>query len=302
MNFFVRISVFFFLFTRVAMAAEVSLTFDDFDVSDSVMLSASERNQRILKVLNGHHIAATLFVKAKNVDSERGRALMQEWDKKGHQIANHSYSHLSYSSPRVTFEQFSRDILRAEALISDMNHFKKLFRFPYLHEGNTKEKRDQIRVFLKNQHYDAGHVTIDASDWYINDRMKERLRKSPKADLKPYRDYFLNHIWDRANFYNDLSKKVLGREVKHTLLLHYNLLNSLFLADLIDLFETKGWKVISSSEPFEDPLFKMQPDIIPAGNSILWALAKETGKFDSILRDPGEDGDYEKESMDRLGL
>jgi len=34
----------------------------------------------------------------------------------------------------------------------------------------------------------------------------------------------------------------------------------------------------------------------------VWALAKESGKFEEILRYPGEDGDYEKAKMDQLGL
>lgn len=35
---------------------------------------------------------------------------------------------------------------------------------------------------------------------------------------------------------------------------------------------------------------------------IVWALAKQTGKFDDILRYPGEDSAYEKPKMDKLGL
>lgn len=289
--------------SRLLFAAEVSLTFDDFDVSDSLLLTAEERNNRILKVLTDHNnIESTLFVQAKNVESPRGKALLKEWDDRGHAIANHTYSHLSYSSPKVDFNQFSKDLLQAENLIKTATHFEKLFRFPYLHEGNTQEKRDQLRQFLKARHYKIGYVSIDASDWFVNDRLKDRIQKNPKTDLAPYRDYYLAHIWDRATFYNDLSKKVLGREIKHTLLLHYNLLNALFLNDLVEMFQKKGWKVISSNDAFSDPVFQMEPNIVPAGNSILWALAKETGKYDSILRDPGEEGDYEKGPMDKLGL
>jgi len=31
-------------------------------------------------------------------------------------------------------------------------------------------------------------------------------------------------------------------------------------------------------------------------------MAKQTGLFDSLLRYPAEDGEYEKEKMDALGL
>lgn len=287
---------------KSSYAAQVSLTFDDFNVDDVVMLTAEDRNKRLLEILDHHHLKTTLFVRAKYIDSVRGKILLREWNSNGHQIGNHSYSHWSYNSPKVSFQQFTQDLLKAESLFSDLSCFQKLFRFPYLHEGNTQNKRDQFRSFLKAHQYQIGHVTIDASDWYINNRMIDKFKKAPKSDLAGYRDYFLNHIWDRANFYNGLSKKVLGREVKHTLLLHYNLLNALFLEELVLMFEKKGWKVISSVEAFQDPVFKKEPQIVPAGNSILWALAKETGKYDTLLRDPGEDGDYEKEAMDKLGL
>ena len=130
----------------------------------------------------------------------------------------------------------------------------------------------------------------------------DRLKQDSKANLKGYRDYYLQHIWDRAQFYDGLSKKVLGRSVKHTLLIHHNQLNALFLNDLIAMFGSKGWRVISAREAFQDPVFQMEPDIVPAGESILWALAKETGKFDHLLRYQGEDAAYEKPMMDKLGL
>src|SRR5262245_11044241 len=108
--------------------------------------------------------------------------------------------------------------------------------------------------------------------------------------------------WERSVYYDDLSRRALGRSVKHTLLVHHNLLNKLFLGDLLTMFERKGWKLIDAAEAFTDPVFAAEPKILPAGESILWALAKESGKFDRDLRYPGEDSVYEKPKMDRLGL
>ncbi len=45
--------------------------------------------------------------------------------------------------------------------------------------------------------------------------------------------FYTSHILDRARFYHDLSVKVFGKEIKHTLLIHHSLLNALFLKDLI---------------------------------------------------------------------
>jgi hypothetical protein len=109
-------------------------------------------------------------------------------------------------------------------------------------------------------------------------------------------------MWERSLYYDDLARKVLGRPVKHTILMHYNLLNALFLGNLLDMFRSKGWKLIDAADAFTDPVFSASPNIVPAGESIIWALAKETGKFDKLLRYPGEDSVYENAKMDKLGL
>jgi hypothetical protein len=279
---------------------QVAITLDDFIWFDAPRLTAEERNRGLLDALRTHRIKAAMFVTGRFVDNETGQRLLRAWNRDGHMIGNHSYSHLHYHN--VTFERFSQDLLRGEGVIKQHPQFRKFFRFPFLKEGETRAKRDGMRAFLKEHGYRNGHVTIDTSDWYIDQRLRARLDKNPKAELAPYRDYYLDHLWESSVYYNDLSQKVLGRSVKHTLLLHHNVINGLFLGDVLSMFERKGWKLIDAEEAYTDPVFSSVPDILPAGESIIWALAKQTGKFDKLLRYPGEDSDYEKAKMDRLSL
>lgn len=283
--------------------SQVAITMDDLDLngSDTPKLTLDERNAAILKALREHSgLKAALFVCGMRVDNDKGKNHLSAWDKEGHIIANHSYSHLYY--PNNAFEKYAQDILRGEAVIKDFPHFQKIFRFPYLKEGDTVAKRDQMRAFLKAQGYRMGYVTIDTSEWAIDERLRKRLKQQPDADLTAYRKFYLDHIWDRTIFYDNLARKVLGRSVKHTLLIHHNLLSALFLNDALRMFDRQGWKLINAKEAYTDPIFSAEPDIAPAGESIVWALAKETGKFDDILRYPGEDGSYETAKMDKLGL
>ena len=80
------------------------------------------------------------------------------------------------------------------------------------------------------------------------------------------------------------------------------MLNQRYFGDVLEMFKSKGWKLIDAENAFTDSVFSAAPDILPAGESIIWALAKETGKFSDILRYPGEDSEYEKPKMDKLGL
>ena len=284
-------------------SAEVSITIDDMDLNgnDTPKLSLDERNTAILAALRKHRkLKAALFVCGMRVDNQQGKKHLLEWDKAGHLTANHSYSHLFY--PNTDFEKFSQDIIKGEAVISGLKNFQKFFRFPYLKEGNTTEKRDKIRAFLNERNYRMGYVTIDTSEWAIDGRLRKRLNDNPNADLTAYRDFYLEHIWERAQFYDQLARKVTGKPVRHTLLIHHNLVTALFLDDLLQMFEKKGWKLINAERAFKDPVFKKFPNVVPAGESIIWSLAKESGKFENELRYPAEDERYEKEKMDKLGL
>ncbi len=282
---------------------QIAITIDDFHWDRSLKLTPDERNQAMLAALRSHGgLKAALFVAARNADNEKGKSLLSEWDRAGHMIGNHSYSHMELNNGRTTTEQFTADILKAEAVLKDIPRYHKSFRFPYLKEGETQIKRDEVRRFLKQHGYRNGHVTIDASDWAVENRLSARLKKDPAADTKPYRDFYLDHMWERALYYDDLARQVLKRNVAHTILVHYNLLNALFLGDLLDMFKKKGWKPIDAVEAFKDPVFTAEPKIVPAGESVIWALAKESGKFESLLRYPAEDSAYENAKMDKLGL
>lgn len=281
---------------------QIAITMDDPQVSPAYGWSAEEVNRRILDALDKHKVRATLFVCGMRVDSPEGKRLLGTWNDAGHTLGNHSYSHLFLNSSKVTLDQYCSDIARGETVVAGFPRFEKRFRYPFFKEGDTVEKRDGVRKFLAEHGYKYGPATVDASDWAIDDRLRKRIAKDPKADLAPYRQFYLDHLWDRAKFYDNLAVKVLGRRPRHTILIHHRLLNALFLDDVLSMFRERGWEPISADKAYADPVYERQPNILPAGESLVWALAKETGKFDVVLRYPGEDDIYENPKMDKLGL
>lgn len=283
-----------------AGAQSLALTFDDGPVmDDAVRMTAAERNAAILAQLREAGVKSFLFLTVKD-DGEDRLALARQWGKEGHRIGNHTVTHPYFPSAKVRLEDFEREVVACDAVIKTLPGYTRRFRFPYLKEGDTAVKRDGLRAFLRSLHYRPGPVSIDTSDWVYNARLKERLKREPGADLAPYRDAYLAHLWDRATYYDGLSRQVLGRSVRHVMLLHHNLINALFLKDVIQRFRDKGWRVVDATRAFEDPVYRRQPKVLPAGESLLWSLAKEKGRTD--LRSPGEDDVYEKPILDRLGL
>jgi peptidoglycan-N-acetylglucosamine deacetylase len=280
---------------------QVALTMDDPTLSLGSIVRWQEANGRILKAISAKDVRAALFVCGMRVDDADGAKLVSAWDQAGHLICNHSYSHKFYGE-QTSYADFAVDFLKNEKVIAPYHNRTALFRYPFLKEGDTAEKRDRFRTLLKERGYRVGHVTIDASDWYVSQRFVDRLGKDPKSPIAPYRDYLIAHLLDRAAFYRQLALDVLGRDIRHTLLVHFNPLNALVLPDVMNAFESAGWQWIDASLAFEDPVFRSEPKTLPAGESLVWALAKETGRFEDRLRYPGEDDVYEKPKMDALKL
>ncbi len=294
-----------------AQPPEIAFTFDDPTTDGGANLTWQQVNERILGTLHTNQIKSILFVCGKRVDSKLGRQLVAAWDHAGHLVGNHSYSHLYFNAStdggpdgfnKVTLAEFEADALKNEALIQGYSHFTPLFRYPFFKEGDTAEKRDGMRAFLQTHGYRIGRATIDASDWAIDARLENRTKAHSHADLTEYRDFFLQHIWERAQFYDSLSRQVIGHSLRHTLLLHHSGLNALFLGDLIAMFRRNGWRTVDAEYAYRDPVYDRQPKTLPAGESLVWALAKETGKFEEQLRYPGEDDVYENPRMDSLHL
>jgi peptidoglycan-N-acetylglucosamine deacetylase len=280
----------------------ISLSFDDGKIIDMPNYKLENWNNLLLENLKKNHLKAILFSAGGNKTSEKGKYLLNSWNNAGHLIANHTMSHPNFNSKNTSLENFEWELTANDSIIKKYSNYLPYFRFPYLKEGNTAEKVTGFRVFMKEKGYRNGHVTIDASDWYIDGRLVERLTKNPKANIEGFRAFYVQHLYDRAMYYEDLAFQLTGRHINHVILLHHNLVNALFLGDLIQNFKAKGWNTIDADKAYQDKIYEKAPSNVPAGESLIWALAKELGKLEKQLRYPAEDGDYEKEKMDKLGL
>lgn len=72
------------------------------------------------------------------------------------------------------------------------------------------------------------------------------------------------------------------------------------LSDVIAAFTAEGWAITSTEAALQDPLYAQLPDTLPAGESIIWALAKAQNMPN--LRYPAEDSVYEEPSLKDAGL
>jgi peptidoglycan/xylan/chitin deacetylase (PgdA/CDA1 family) len=306
------IVLYLFLFILPAFAAEdvtpvatdsrptISFTFDDGSVKDMPGYTLERWNSMLLDNLKKHGVKAILFSTGSNKTSEEGTYVLSSWNDAGHRIANHTMTHPNFN--KVSIEKFEWELVANDSLIRKYSNYLPLFRFPYLKEGNTEDKIRTFRSFMQEHGYRNGHVTIDASDWYVDGRLVQRLREDSTADLTGFKKFYIAHLFDRAMYYENLAHTLTGRHINHVILLHHNLAAALFLGELIQHFKDAGWNVIDADKAYNDPVYTTVTTVVPAGESLIWSMAKQSGRFEQQLRYPAEDGEYEKEKMDELGL
>lgn len=261
-------------------AQKVALSLDDAPfLKPAPRLAPQAQHRAMLAALKARQVQAILFANGVNGgDTPEGKAILEAWGQAGHLVANHSYSHWDLNRDEVGLDAYQADALKGEVLIAGLPGFTRLYRYPFLRAGNTAAKRDGFYAFLKAGGYAIGHVSIDTADYLLDERLRRRLAKDPQADLAPYREMYLKHLWACARFYDAWSREVFGREIPHVLLLHSRLLNGLFLGDVIDFFRAKGWAWIPPAEAFKDPAYALWPKNLPAGESLAEAVASERGQ------------------------
>ena len=260
-------------------AQGVAITLDDGPMVDATpLMTPVERNEGILRHLRDKGVQALFFVTLKNgADRPEGMALLQSLAESGQLIANHTVTHPDFNAEATSLAAFEQEVLGCDEAIRALPGYRKLLRFPFLREGAAEAKRDGIRAFLKAQGYRIGYVSIDTSDWLVDQKLRKALARDSKLDLAPWRELYLAHLWEHAQAYDQLGRQLYGREVKHVLLLHHRLINALFLGDVIDMFRARGWTILSPDDAFADPAYQVAPMIPMLNGSVLETTAQALG-------------------------
>jgi len=263
------------LLTISGYSQSVALSFDDVPRGKGILFSGSERAQIILEKLKKENVDTVIFFCVGRAIDSAGDARIKMYSDAGHLIANHTYSHKSLD--KISAAEYIDDIAHADSILNKYKTYTKLFRFPYLHEGNTTGKRDSVRNAIASMNYMNGYVTIDTYDWYIDFLLKEGIKEQKKIDYEKLKKMYVDIMWDGIKFYDSLAQKVLGRSPAHVLLLHENDLAALFIDALIDHIRKNNGRIISPIEAYQDPVSEYIPNVLMNNQGRIVAIAKEKG-------------------------
>ncbi|MEL7297844.1 MAG: polysaccharide deacetylase family protein [Pseudomonadota bacterium] len=276
--------------TRDASADKrIAITFDDAPRGAGALMPAEQRTRLLIEALAAAEVdGAMFFATGKNLDQRgsEGETRLQQYVEAGHTLANHSYAH--GSADGMDADAFIADVERAHQQFSIFDGYQPWFRFPFLNEGGSIERRDAIREGLTGLGLAQGYVTVDNYDWYLQALFDEAVKSKRPVDIEGWRDLYVKVLLDAVAFYDQIAVDTLGRSPAHTLLLHENDLAALFIDDLCAALRERGWKIIPATEAYEDPLSRELPDTLFLGQGRVAALARVAGTSPRQLVHPWE--------------
>jgi hypothetical protein len=132
-----------------------------------------------------------------------------------------------------------------------------------------------MREWLNSARYRNGFVSVDNDDYYFSERVSQAKDLGKKIDLKEVEALFVSHVAGAADFYDALAVKTLGRSPKHVLLLHERDVTVMFLGGLVSELKSRGWKLISATDAYQDEIYSSQPKNTYSGNGLIAQLAME---------------------------
>ena len=149
--------------------SEVALTVDDLP-SCGRLPAGTDRlaiAQKMIEAFHKHNITGVYgFVNAKRIDDAPGTLeVLKQWFSSGHLLGNHTYQHVDIVT--TSLSDYLADIKRNEPVLANIMGAAdfRFFRYPFLAEGETAEKRDGVRKFLFDSGYKIAEVSMDFFDY-----------------------------------------------------------------------------------------------------------------------------------------
>ena len=218
------------------------------------------------------------FVNAKNIgangDTEKD-SVLKIWANSGFPLGNHTFSHIDLNTS--TIQAFEDEIVANESVLQGLMGGRDWhwLRYPFLHEGDTLEKRHAIRNYLADHGYKVAQVTLDFGEYAWNNPYARCVAKQDTQSIEWLKSSYLQAAKDDIELDRKLSAQLFGRDIKYVLLMHIGALDSVMLPDLLDLFTKMGFHFVSLKEAQKDPAYESDPDAaLKFGGTLLEQLTE----------------------------
>jgi peptidoglycan/xylan/chitin deacetylase (PgdA/CDA1 family) len=252
----------------------MAVTFDDLPVHGAMPpgLTRLEIAQSILKTLKREKLPPVYgFINGgRGEEDPTSLSVLQTWRRAGQPLGNHTWAHLDLN--KESPEEFEAEVLRNEPMLRKLMgkgdwHW---LRYPFLHEGDTVEKRRAVRAWLSAHGYKIAEVSMDFEDYLWNEPYARCAAKHDEPSIQKLHDSYLAVADQYYAVFRELAQLVYGRDVKYVLLMHVGAFDARMLPELLALYRAKGVQFVSLQDALSDPVYREDPDIgEPAGGAFL---------------------------------
>lgn len=278
-----------------ARAEPVAITFDDLPLNGPLAPGMTRAGivKDVLAVLKEHRVPEVYgFINAGKLEGDvDGAEALRLWVAGGQRVGNHTYAHTDLT--RSTIELFQQDIRQNEPALGllEPTDAWRWFRYPFLHEGDTLDKRRAIRAYLQGRSYRIAQVTLDWEDYLWNGAYARCAAEGDAKAIEHLRSSYLSVAAQYLDADRAMAKTVFGREINHVLLLHLGAFSSTILPDLFDLLRQKGFTFVTLDEAQRDEIYASDPDApSPRGGTLLeqWLDARKL-PYPPVMKKPREE-------------
>jgi len=242
----------------------VAITFDDLPAVGTLPVGENyvDVAKALVSELKANNLEGTYgFVNGDKLVSRPGSPeALRIWLEAGMNIGSHSWSHMRLTTN--TAEAFEQDIAQNEPTLTQYGevHDWRWFRYPYLEEGETVEKRRAVRAYLFERGYRIAQVTLQFADYEWNDTYCRCRAKQDEAAIAKLRQTYLEAAAEDITLAREEEHLVFGHEIPDVMLLHETPFTTLMLPDLLDLLRKHGFSFETLARVEGDPAYVEDPD------------------------------------------
>lgn len=257
--------IFFAAFAGLGVAQKLAITIDDLPQNGPLPpgVTRVDITRDTLAVLKKRQVPPVYgFINAKKLEgSVDGAEALKMWAA-AEPFGNHTYTHIDLEAN--TAEAFEREVEQNEPtleLLAKPGSDWHWLRYPYLHEGDTVEKRRAVREYLTKRGYKIAQVTLDWEDYMWNNAYARCAAKNDTKSIEWLRTSYLSTASEFLDLGRAQAKLIYGHEINYVLLMHLGAYSSTIMPDALDLLKKKGFKLVTLEEAQSDPVYQGDPDI-----------------------------------------
>jgi tRNA(Met) C34 N-acetyltransferase TmcA len=121
-------------------------------------------------------------------------------------------------------------------------------------------KRNAVRQRLVAHGFTIAHVTVYFADWAWNDAYARCLSRDDRGAIAHLKTTFMHAAMAHLQWCRTASERVLGRQIKHILLLHVGAFTALMLDELLGAYRAAGTTLIGLDAATQDPAYSANPN------------------------------------------